>query len=499
VNRRWFWVACLALSLWTPLICETHEEASEGRESFESRIQVIQIHGMIDFGLTAFVDRCVKEGLDRGVDAILLDIDTEGGLVEAVLKICTSLDDASPCPTLAYVTDRAWSAGALVGLACQQIVMAPGSTIGSALPVGLGTSGSEAEALGEKYISAIRAKFKAIAEKNGHPVLLAAAMVDPDVEIIQVSLNGTIAYLGSEEVEAEKRSRGEDKVEVGPTVCASGKLLNLTASEAVQYGIAIAEVGSIEEALAVAGWENPVLYRNVPSWSEELVRFLTHPILSGILLTVGVLGIIFELKMPGWGISGTVGLVCLALFFGGRHLSGLAPWTDLLLFLVGFFLLALEIFVIPGFGLTGIAGILCMLAGLYMAMVDKPIPEFPWEWQSARIAVQTMVGSLIFMVLGTILGFGLLPHTPLWRRIGLSMEQSREFGFVAEQTHLKEYLGQTGISKTVLRPSGRARFGKMLLDVQTQGEFLEAGCAIRAVAVHANVLVVEAVEPVADT
>ena len=487
--RVWLWMALLT--------CWACVQAGRGQEVGQSRVQVIQVHGVIDFGLSAFVDRCVREGLEEGVDAFVLEIDTEGGLVEAALLVCGSMEEAEPCPTVAYVTDRAWSAGALISLACDEIVMAPGSTIGSALPVSLGVSGAEPQALGEKYISAIRAKFKAVAEKNGHPVLLAAAMVDPDLEVIQVSLDGQTAYLTAEEVDAEKTSRGEDKVNVGPTVCAAGKLLNLTASEAVEYGVSSAESETIEDALAWVGFDSPLLKRNAPSWSEAMVRFFTHPILSGILLTVGVLGIIFELKIPGWGVSGTAGLICLALFFGGRYMAGLAAWTDLLLVAAGFVLLGLELFVIPGFGAAGIGGIVCIVAGLYMAMVDKPIPEFPWEWQTARIALETLAGSMALMVVGGALGFRLLPHTPLWDKIGLSAEETREKGFAAERSDLNGYLGREGVSHTVLRPAGRAKFGKDLLDVQTQGEFLEAGCPVRAVAVKGNVLVVESVEEMA--
>lgn len=464
-------------------------------ETSLSKIRVIPIEGMIDLGVAAFVQRMVKTAISENASAVILEIDTEGGLVEAALLIARAVEQAEPRPTVAFVRDRAWSAGALIALSCKSIVMAPASTIGSATPVTLSPSpeGGGTEALGEKYVSAIRAKFKALAERNDHPVLLAAAMVDSDVGVVQVSLDGEIQFLTPEDVEAKKAELGEDKVQVLKTVSPTGKLLNLTAQESVDLGLAEGPVQDLDAALSLLGLEGMELVQETPSWSEGLTRMLTHPVVSGLLLTVGVLALVLELKAPGWGLAGTCGILCLALFFGGRYMAGLAEWTEALVFLAGVTLLALEIFVIPGFGIVGISGMALMVLSFYLMMVDQPLPQVPWEWKVTEQSIQIISMSLFMAFVAGAAAVRILPHTPLWKKVGLVFSLSSDEGCVAGTEGLSQYLGQSGVSASVLRPVGRGRFGSALVDVSTQGEFVETGRPIKVIDIRGNVLVVEKV------
>jgi membrane-bound serine protease (ClpP class) len=208
---------------------------------------------------------------------------------------------------------------------------------------------------------------------------------------------------------------------------------------------------------------------------------------------MGVLALVLELKAPGWGLAGTCGLLCLALFFGGRYMAGLAEWTEALVFLAGVTLLALEIFVIPGFGIVGISGMALMVLSFYLMMVDQPLPQVPWEWKVTEQSIQIISLSLFMAFVAGAAAVRILPHTPLWRKIGLVSSLSRDEGCVAGTEGLSQYLGQSGISASVLRPVGRGRFGSALVDVSTQGEFVEAGRPIKVIDIRGNVLVVEKV------
>ena len=230
------------------------------------------------------------------------------------------------------------------------------------------------------------------------------------------------------------------------------------------------------------------------TWSEQLVRFLTHPIVSGLLLTLGMLGIFFELQMPGWGISGTVGLVLLTLFFGGHYLAGLANFLDLLLFLVGLGLVAAELFLIPGFGIAGISGIACILFSLYLAVVRRPIPQFSWDFQRMNTVLLMFFFVLVGVLAGTILLWKMFPHTRLRKLLILTETEDASLGYVSG-ARLEALIGSSGTSLTHLRPTGKALIGEQPLEVQTLGEFIEKDRPVQVVKVMGNKVFVTERQP----
>ena len=282
---------------------------------------VAPIEGIIDLGLAPFVQRVLDEAAAAKARAVVLEINTFGGRVDAAVQIRDALLGAR-VPTIAYVNRRAISAGALISLAAEHLVMASGATIGAATPVMAGQPGGGAQAVSEKTISYVRKEFRATAEARKRPALIAEAMVDPDVSI-----------------------RG---------VIEKGKLLTLTTDEALKHKVAEQRADSLEAALEGLGIRDAELRRAAPNWAENVVRFLTHPVLSSLLVTIGMLGIIIELRTPGFGIAGAIGVGSLAAFFWGHWLVQLAGWGELMLALAGVALLLLELFVIPGFGFAGI-------------------------------------------------------------------------------------------------------------------------------------------------
>lgn len=471
----------------------------------ERKVYVIPVQDgamfIVDLGLASFVRRAVLEAEQAQAEAIILEIKTFGGRVDAAVEIRDILLETD-IKTIALVR-RGISAGALIALSCQSIVMSPGSTIGAATPVAF--AGEEPQPVSEKKVSVIRAEFRATAKRNRHPTHLAEAMVDADIELVAVTIEEKLYLLTPEELERKKEELGEEKIRIEkvgiPVGFAPGKLVTLTAEEALKFGLASAKVSEPEEILPLYGLEGASLVRVPITWSENLVRFLTHPIISGLLLTLGMLGLVFELRIPGWGIGGTIGLACLALFFGGRFLAGMAEWMMVLipiLFLGGIALLALEIFVIPGFGIAGIGGAIMITGSIFLALVGEPPSPLPGLERRYWEALQIMSYSLIAAFLVIVLSLRFIPQTRLWRRVRhrlvLIPTQASEQGYRGTPDTWEKFLGQEGMTTTILRPAGRARFGEELLDVVTEGEFIPAGEKVKVVKVEGNRIIIAEVE-----
>lgn len=418
-------------------------------------VYVAPIEGVIDLGLAPFVQRVIDEATAAGAGAVVLEVNTFGGRVDAAVQIRDALLGAS-VPTVAYVNRRAISAGALISLAAEHLVMAPGATIGAAAPVMGGQPGGATQAVSEKTVSYVRKEFRATAESRGRPANIAEAMVDADVAI-----------------------RG---------VIEKGKLLTLSTEEALKHKVAEFRADSLEAALARLGLENAELRRAAPNWAENVVRFLTHPVLSSLLVTIGMLGIIIELRTPGFGVPGAIGVGSLAAFFWGHWLVQLAGWGELLLALGGVALLVLELVVIPGFGFAGILGILALLAALVMSVVGSgATPEF------FMLAAARVVLALLVALAASFLLLRFMPKTPFGRRLVLDtgLGAGHAYGSAPED-HLR-WLGKRGRTTSPLRPAGFADIEGARVDVVSEGEAIEPGTPVEVIRVDGNRVVVRRV------
>jgi membrane-bound serine protease (ClpP class) len=454
--------------------------ADEAAPPAGERLFVIEVHDTIDLGLAFFVKRALDSVEEKEAEAIILDINTFGGRVDAAVDIRDALDRCK-IPTTAYVNMRAISAGALICLAADDITMAPGSTIGAATPVGMGGMGEKMD-LGEKEKSYVRGEFRGTAERNGHSPLLAEAMVDPDTEVWAILGGKTPKIVSKEEAEAAKKGKKKAETKV---VSAKGKLLTMTASEAVEVGFAGSTPESRDKLIGSLGFDPGEEMVSRISWSEYIVRFLTNPIVSGLLLSLGVLGIFFELQMPGWGVSGSIGITFLLLFFGGHYLAGLASAVDLLFFVIGIALIAAEIFVVPGFGVTGISGLLCILVGIYLALVRKPIPQFSWDYEILNSAMAVLIVFIVAALAGIMIIWKMSPESRLKKLMVLSKSLQAEDGYAAS-TNLDRLVGQAGKSITHLRPTGRALINGEPFEVQSEGDFIEIDRALTVIRVAGN-------------
>ncbi len=416
---------------------------------------VAPIQGIIDLGLAPYVQRVLDEAQAAGAAAVVLEINTFGGRVDAAVQIRDALLN-SRVPTIAFINKRAISAGALISLAAETIVMSGGGTIGAATPVQAGQPGGASQPVEEKTVSYVRKEFRATAESRKRPLLVAEAMVDADVAI--------------------------------PGVIAKGKLLTLTTEEALKLKVADIRADTLEEALQKLGLGGAEIRGASVNWAENIVRFLTHPTVSSLLITIAMVGILIELRTPGFGVPGALGVSSLALFFWGHWIVQLAGLEELLLALVGVLLLALELLVIPGFGIAGIAGILAIFAGLVLSMLGPgDTPQFIME------ATVRVIFSVLIALVASLGLMRLLPKLPFGRRLVLDTELKAGEGFASPPETDAQWLGKTGRATSPLHPSGIAEIDGHRLDVISEGELIDAGTLIQVVRVDSNRIVVHAV------
>ncbi len=274
-------------------------------------------------------------------------------------------------------------------------------------------------------------------------------------------------------------------------ICPAGTLLTLTTREAREVGLIAHVENSPEEALTALGFSALRTVRIEMTWAEIIFAFLTSPLISGLLLLCGVGGIYVEFRTPGLGWPGLIGAICLALFFGSRLVIGIADWLDLLLVGVGLALLLVEIFVLPGFGVAGVSGIICLVVGIYMSLTRVPIPEYTWDFMRLRDAGTTLtVAGLLFLAF-SVLTWKFFPQSRLARRLILADAQTTASGYVVQtEADTTAAVGLRGTTTTMLRPAGRGRFGQETFDLMTRGEFIEKGQPVEIIQAEGNRYVV---------
>ncbi|MEW6534010.1 MAG: NfeD family protein [Candidatus Auribacterota bacterium] len=448
---------------------------------------LIPMHGEVDFALSRFISRSAESAVSDGADVIVFDIDTFGGRVDSALEISHTITNLQNVHTVGYISVKAISAGALIALSCNEIIMKENTTIGDCAPISMTNEGPTM--LGEKFQSPLRAEFRKLADRNGYPVVLAEAMVSADSEVLKVfDTQGGYVYMTRTSYDnlTDTEKANIYKTEV---VIEKDKLLTMHDKEALEYGFAALVVKGMDDVNEYLGLNKDIITSTEFLWSEKLVRFIDS--IAPILMLLGLLGLYTEFKVPGFGLPGIFGITCFALVFGSKFLVGLATYTEVLLFLVGLILLFLEIFVIPGFGITGVTGIFCVIISLYLASQSFVIPQFPWEVVLARQWLRAFLWTILVFFVTAILMARILPVSWFGRKIMLSADLGESTTKVDMKQDMSAYLNQTGMAVSMLRPSGRAKFQDTILDVITDGSFIEAGTAIKVIRVEGKKLVVE--------
>ena len=421
----------------------------------------VPIQGVIDLGLPTFIERIIDEAEKNQAQAIIFDIDTFGGRVDAATQIKDAILD-SDVLTVAFINRRAISAGALISLSCEKIYMTGGGTIGAATAVDM--SGNKAS---EKVISYMREEMASTAENRNRNTDIAKCMVDEELSFTHIVID-------------------DDSVEVTDLEGRKeGKLITLTTEQALKYKMADGSAEDFDELLELIELSDVEVKTLSENWSENLVRFLTNPVVASLLTTFGFLGILFELQSPGWGIPGTFGAVCLTLSLSASVIVKLATKSDLLIVLVGLGLLMVEAFLIPGFGVAGLAGIVVILWGLYMLL----LPDVPVSQEVYDAAMTGLTIGLIGAIFALILLFRLMTKTKFWVKLTSPEIQSNEDGYNSS-LGLEHLIGETGLATSDLRPSGWVLVNNTKIFVVTEGEFVDKDQQVTIMSVDGNRVVV---------
>lgn len=405
----------------------------------QKRVYIAYIENEIDLGLAPYISRAISDADKAGADAIIFKINTFGGRVDAATQIKDAIL-ASNVPTVAFVNNRAISAGALITISCQRIVMVPGSSIGAATVVD-----QTGEKVSEKYQSYMRSEMRSTAERNGRRTDIAEAMVDE-----RVVIKGLVD---------------------------STQLVTLTAEEAIEYEIADTLLTKIEDVLKFLDLEGAEIVRVESNWAEDVVRFLNNPIISSLLILIGFFGLFAEVKTPGWGVPGTAGIVALALFFGASYILQLATIVEILMFIGGLLLIATEIFIIPGFGIAGISGILLVIASLFLSLIGgRPFLDFDIVSMAIIQLASAITGAFVLILLLA----KYLPKSTVFNKLVLSTATAADRGYVSNPDY-KSLVGKEGVALTTLRPAGTAEIDGQKYDVVADSEYIKNGTKIKVI------------------
>jgi len=476
-------------------------------------IQIRDPNGITPTTLKVF-KRHVTLCKGKGAEMVIVDLNTPGGRSDAMEGICDLLrQDLKGVYTVAYVNPRAISAGAIISLACTEIVMARGSRIGDSMPI-FATGQEMPIKLRGKIETDARTLTRILAKHNGHNVDLCEAMitstreiwrirnrktrevriVDPDASTWRRTVANWPGTEATDEADAKLEwefLRAVDrKKDVG--------LVMLTDDEAIRCGFidhVFDDFDALQKHFNIT--VKPIVLEE--NWSEGLVAFLTSPAFVGIMMTLGVMCIYMEFNTPGFGIAGGMAIVCFAIIFGAHYLIGLAQWWEVGLFALGVILIGVEIFVIPGFGIAGVSGILCCLVGLMAMVVPNAPTEFPWpqsdlDWSWFAPGLYSLGFGFALGVIGAVILAQYLPKIPVANRLVLGDAQAAtDAPATADAPIMHVKVGDTGVVETMCRPGGKVRFGRELCDATADGTTIDAGAKVRVIARTGNQLIVKEV------
>ena len=455
------------------------------------KVYIIPVSGTVEPGMSAYVQRALTSVEDDETGILVFKMDTFGGRVDSAFEIVEAITALPRERTVAFVEKRAISAGALIALSAGTIVMKENTLIGDCAPI-IQTGEGQKEA-GEKTQTVLRAQFRSLAKRNGYPQVLAEAMVTKSMEVYRVTLKGETG----EKTEFMDKTSFDDLTEEEKkriirkkTVVAEGELLTMDDSEARELGFSTRSVRDFDHALAVLELGSHERVTILETWSENLVRAL-QPFLP-VLMLLGIGALYTEIKAPGFGVPGVVGILCLSLVFFNQYLVGLADYTELMVFIIGFLLLGIEVFVLPGFGIAGITALVVIAAGLVLSFQGfvLPDPALPWEGRlmvrNFGLVMGSFIGALLisfFLIRFVLPRLSAVVKGPyLSATLSDSHADSREALQVAS--------GETGVALTQLRPSGKIRIGDRKIDAITRGEFIDPGTPVRVAEVSQNHVIV---------
>jgi membrane-bound serine protease (ClpP class) len=532
-----------------------------------NQVAILTIHtgdGMIDRVTLKSLERRMKKARQAGADAVVLDIDTLGGRMDAALDICNLLKDRNETPVnaVAWIHPKAYSAGTIIALACREIVVAPGATFGDAAPIELGPLGLQSlpDTERAKVLGPLLTEMIDSARRNHYDEKLIQSfiMLGQELWMIENIQSGERVFVDRAEYNrvigqepsgpsgtarapsksasrrsvypwidrsiprvsdraamdtAQLKQQSEFEQSLPPVRAAlteadrgkwrpvmqvidANSLLTVKADEALYYGLAVAVVANDQELKSFFGAKS--LRRYDETWSEGLVRFLTNFWVRGLLIAIFLICLFIEMAMPGFGVFGTTAVVALLILVGAPALAGMADWWEILLIVVGLLLVAAEVFLLPGFGLPGIAGVICLLVGMVGTFVSDDLTTTSgqdelWTGMATVLLSIFAAGIAIWFISRSLHTLPIVNQFILSTELKSSENERRGGGLLeamgAAQRALQE--GDMGVAETDLRPSGRARINGRLVDVQSVGTYIQKGTPVKVLSVGRYVIEVE--------
>ncbi len=463
----------------------------------EARPVWIAIDGKIDSIKEAYLRRRIDQARRERVNLVFFKINSAGGLISAADNVATLIAGIKDMKTVAYIDDRATGVAALIPLACDDIVFRKDAQMGGIDQIVFGGRG-QAEHLRPGQIESLTRRAEVIAGQKGHPIAVAHAMVDPFAHVFQA----TNAETGAACLVLQSQLDSNPKQFLNPlSVKEPGNVLIVKSGDSSTFGLG-QEVLNDEALKAIYGLRGKTIRIDGPTWVDGLVTTLNDPFVSWVLLFIGVFMLILEIKMPGVGLPAITSALAFLLFFWSRYLSGTADQLEILLFLVGLVCLGLELFVFPGFGVFGLSGFLLIVVSIVMA-------SHTFVWPTQDYEYRQMAGTL-FQIVAVMAGVGIsaalvgkyIPSLPIFNRMVLKPEtyNGSELDDPTAKPPADEgyeslafLMGETGRTTTVLKPSGKARFGKLLVDVRADGYFIEPDRLIEVIDVQGMKVIVKPV------
>jgi len=461
------------------------------------RAMIIDFDGPIFGAQHAYLNNRLDRAQRTGVDLIIIRITSPGGLLKESVQLARRLSEIDWATTIAYIPEEAISGGAIIALGCDRIYMRPRGLIGDAGPIVLGPDGMF-EHVEEKHVSYLHVAMRELAESKGRPSALASAMADRSLKVFPVrnKTNGGTNYMSTEQI---SKLENADNFEIGASIPEAGenRFLTVNGTRAMELKLAEATFESDSDLLDALTFDSSIDTRM--NWVDRTVYLLNRPWLSGLLLFVALIALYVELAAPGISIAGLTSLACFGVFFWSHALGGTSGWLEVLIFVLGVMCIVVEIFLLPGFGVFGLSGILLILLSLIMATQDFVLPNNAIQWEQFQTNSLIVLGSVAVVGILFLAQLLLLDSLPGLKRFqlrtpsvdGAPSAAGTELLFsVPNPIATLPQIGEQGIAESVLRPSGKVIFDKQLVDVVTEGDYLDPGTPVEVIRREGNRIIV---------
>jgi membrane-bound serine protease (ClpP class) len=463
-------------------------DAAEKPSDF-SRGVLIRFEGVITPMREQYLYRKLDVAEKEEADLVIVEIDSPGGLVDASLAIAQRLRDIEWAYTVAYIPREALSGAAIAALGCDEIIMNPQAQFGDAGPIFMDENFLFRHAP-EKFRSNLAQQVRTLAEAKGRPPALAEAMVDMDLVVYRVKdQQGRESFMSEQEIESDNKPWEK----LGPVLeSQEGRFLQVNGQNAVEYQLAQGLAKTRADMLQRFNLpEDPLVLE--PTGVDTAVYILNLPLVTGLLFVVGLVALYIEFMAPGISVGGLTAGLCFSLFFWSRFLGGTAGWLEVVLFLAGLVFLAAELFVIPGFGVAGLTGILLLIVSLLMASQHHILPSTGQDLSALITSLAVIVVSFVVVIVAA---FGMSRYfgtIPILNRFALAPPQPTDQAADRETGEDALKIGRVGVANTPLRPAGVVRFGERYVDVLTEGGFVDKGDEVKVVKMTGNRIIVRPV------